>query len=200
MEVGHAYGGKIDTPGMKLLRFANRIPLLYDEANDVAFKIINDEIDWRRYKIPQDAPMAIITHVCSTKVPYKTVGKEYLADRPELERELKNAVREVLRKLASYVSRKGSMEFQKKRLNIYAKYLPLIAQFSTELSGKKKRPDYKKLLGSKAVLEEVGESEASSAEKTGEKMNDDETDKRSVSKGEVKQDAQQKLEEYGGSS
>ena len=195
-----AYGGKINTPGMKLLRFANRIPLLYDEANDVAFKIINDEIDWRRYKIPQDAPMAIITHVCSTKVPYKTVGKEYLADRPELERELKNAVREVLRKLASYVSRKGSMEFQKKRLNIYAKYLPLIAQFSTELSGKKKRPDYKKLLGSKAVLEEVGESEASSAEKTGEKMNDDETDKRSVSQGEVKQDAQQKLEEYGGSS
>lgn len=159
VEIGLAYGGKLIAPGIKLLRFANRIPLLYDEANDVAFKVINEEIDWKRYKIPQDAPIAIITHVCSTKVPYKTVGKEYLADRPELERELKNAAREVLRKLSSYVARKGSIEFQKKRMNIYAKYLPLIARFSTDLSGKKKPPNYKRLLGSKTVLEAIGEGE-----------------------------------------
>jgi DNA topoisomerase VI subunit B len=155
VEVGLAYGGKTIAPGVRLLRFANRIPLLYDEANDVAFKVINEEIDWKRYKIPQDAPIAVITHVCSTKVPYKTVGKEYLADRPELERELKNAVREVLRKLAGFVSRKGSMEFQKKRMNIYGKYLPLIARFSTDLSGKKKMPNYKKLLSSQEITELV---------------------------------------------
>ena len=146
VEVGLAYGGKNAEPGLKLLRFANRIPLLYDEANDVAWKVVNEEIDWKRYKIPQDAPLTIITHVCSTKVPYKTVGKEYLADRPELERELKNGLREVLRRLSAYLSRKSTLAFVKKKMNIYEKYLPLIARFSAELIGAPRLPNYRKLL------------------------------------------------------
>jgi DNA topoisomerase-6 subunit B len=153
VEVGLAYGSKTLPHGLRLFRFANRIPLLYDEASDVAWKVVNEEIDWRRYKIPQDAPLAIITHVCSTKVPYKTVGKEYLADRPELERELKNAVRDVLRKLSSYLSRKGSMEMVKRKMNIYGKYLPLIAKFATELAQEKRPPRYKGLLGDKDEVE-----------------------------------------------
>jgi DNA topoisomerase-6 subunit B len=149
VEVGLAYGSKVLPPGLKLLRFANRIPLLYDEASDISWKVITEEIDWKRYHVPQaqDAQIAVITHVCSTKIPYKTVGKEYLADRPELERELKNALREVLRKLSIYLSKKGSMEQVKRKMNIYAKYLPLIARFATELSGAKRPPRYKILLG-----------------------------------------------------
>lgn len=197
VEVGLAYGGKNIQPGIKLLRFANRIPLLYDEANDVAFKMINEEIDWKRYKIPQDAPIAIITHVCSTKAPYKTVGKEYLADRPELERELKNALREVLRKLSSFVSHKGSMEFQKKRFNIYAKYLPLIARFSTELSGKKKPPDYKKLLKSQTVQDIVGTGTTEDGTQPSEIST---VTIESPAEIEVKQDAQERLEKYSDSS
>jgi len=146
VEVGLAYGGKNVEPGLKLLRFANRIPLLYDEANDVSWKVVNEEIDWKRYKIPQDAPLTIITHVCSTKVPYKTVGKEYLADRPELERELKNGLREVLRRLSAYLSRKSTLAFVKKKMNIYEKYLPLIARFSAELIEAPRPPNYRKLL------------------------------------------------------
>ncbi len=197
VEVGLAYGGKAIQPGIKLLRFANRIPLLYDEANDVAFKMINEEIDWKRYKIPQEAPIAIITHVCSTKVPYKTVGKEYLADRPELERELKNALREVLRKLSTFVSHKGSVEFQKKRFNIYAKYLPLISKFSTELSGKKKSPDYKKLLKSQTVQDLVAEGTEANQEATEEVPAVKEV---SESDEKVKQDAQERLEKYSNGS
>jgi DNA topoisomerase-6 subunit B len=182
VEVGIAYGGKLLSQGMRLLRFANRIPLLYDEANDVAFKIINEEIDWKRYRIPQDAPIAIITHVCSTKVPYKTVGKEYLADRPELERELKNATRDILRKLSVFLSRKGSMEFAKKRLNIYGRYLPLIAKFSSSLSGTKKLPDYKKLMKTEEVI---------SVEET-----PSETEALEPDKVNKKEDEQQRLEEF----
>ena len=110
VEVGLVYGGKVLEPGRKLFRFANRIPLLYDESSDVSFKVINEEIDWRRYHVPDDAPVAVITHICSTKVPYKTVGKEYIADRPEIEAEIKNAVREALRRLSVFLSKKGSME------------------------------------------------------------------------------------------
>lgn len=198
VEVGIAYGGKILSQGMRLLRFANRIPLLYDEANDVAFKIINEEIDWKRYRIPQDAPIAIITHVCSTKVPYKTVGKEYLADRPELERELKNATRDILRKLSVFLSHKGSMEFAKKRMNIYGKYLPLIARFSSDLAGQKKPPDYKKLMKAQEVLgleEEAGMGEPALVEENTDVQdvaNDSESTKASK-----KEDEQQRLEEFG---
>ena len=147
VEVGLAYGGKVLQPGIKLYRFANRIPLLYDESSDVSFKVITEEIDWKRYHVPQDAPIAIITHVCSTKIPYKTVGKEYIADRPEIERELKNGLREALRKLSAYLSRKGSMEAVQRKMNIYSKYLPLIAQFAKELAEQKRVPKYRKLLG-----------------------------------------------------
>lgn len=199
VEVGLAYGGKNLAPGTRLLRFANRIPLLYDEANDVAFKVVNEEIDWKRYKIPQDAPIAVITHVCSTKVPYKTVGKEYLADRPELERELKNAVREVVRKLSLFVSHKGSMEFAKKRMNIFGKYLPLIAKFSTNLSGKRKPPKYKSLLGSDVAIEPGSDAQQAISEETAKQVAEvvakDESSKK-VKDG----NAQQSLEEFGSGS
>jgi len=156
VEVGLAYGGKVIQPGLKLYRFANRIPLLYDEANDISWRIL-EEVDWKRYRIPDGAPLAVITHVCSTKIPYKTVGKEYLADRPELERELKNGIRDVLRNLAGYLSRKGSIEQVKRKMNILGKYLPLIATFSTDLSGATRPPRYRRLIGqSEEVYEGQG--------------------------------------------
>ena len=146
IEVGVAYGGKVLQPGVKLFRFANRIPLLYDESSDVSFKVLNEDVDWRRYHVPQDAPVAVITHICSTKIPYKTVGKEYIADRPEIERDIRNAAREALRRLGLYLSRKGSMEAVQRKMNIYGKYLPLIAKFSTDLAGQKSLPNYKNLM------------------------------------------------------
>jgi DNA topoisomerase-6 subunit B len=147
IEIGIAYGGKMLQPGVKLFRYANRIPLLYDESSDVSFKVLNEEVDWRRYHVPQDAPIAVITHICSTKIPYKTVGKEYIADRPEIERDIKNASREALRRLGIFLSRKGSMEAVQRKMNIYGKYLPLIARFATELAEKRRPPNYQKLVG-----------------------------------------------------
>lgn len=147
VEVAVAYGGKVLQPGMRLFRFANRIPLLYDESSDVSFEVLNEQVDWRRYHVPQDAPLGVITHICSTRIPYKTVGKEYIADRPEIEREIKNASREALRRLGIFLSRKGSMEAVQRKINIYGKYLPLIAKFSTELAGEKKLPKYRRLIG-----------------------------------------------------
>ena len=148
VEVGLAYGGKVNGGGVKLFRYANRIPLLYDEGSDIAWQVVKDlAIDKKRaYKIPDNAPLALITHVCSTKVPFKTAGKEFLADRPEIERELKNAVREVLRQLRLHLSRKSSQEAVKRRRDIYTKYLPLIAEFSKDLSGKKTLPNFQPML------------------------------------------------------
>src|SRR5580704_15946897 len=157
VEVGLVYGGKALEPGRKLFRFANRIPLLYDESSDVSFKVLNEEIDWRRYHVPDDAPVGVITHICSTKVPYKTVGKEYIADRPEIEAEIRNAVREALRRLSVYLSKKGSMEAVQRKMGIYSKYLPLIAKFSQELAGEKHPPKYKQLIRDEREAEEAEE-------------------------------------------
>jgi len=153
IEMGIAYGGKISSRGMKVYRFANRIPLLYDEGSDVVLKVVNDT-DWSRYKIKGDPPLVIVSHICSTRVPYKTVGKENVADRPEIERELKLALLSLSRKLSSFMSKRGQAEAAIKRKNLYSKYIPLIAQFCTELAGKKKEPNYKKMITEEPIVEE----------------------------------------------
>ena len=168
VEVGVAYGGKVLQPGPKLFRFANRIPLLYDESSDVSFQVMA-EMDWRRYHVPPDAPIGVISHICSTKIPYKTVGKEYIADRPEIEREIKNGMREALRRLGLFLSKKGSMEAVQRKMNIYGKYLPLIAKFSAELAGEKKLPKYSKLVGEEgeAMADASAIEESDPEEETG---------------------------------
>ncbi len=153
VEMGIAYGGDIPQTGLKVYRFANRIPLLYDEGSDVVLKVVN-ETDWSRYKVKGEPPLVIVSHICSTRIPYKTVGKENVADRPELERELKNALQYLARKLAVHMSRQGMADMAKKRANLYTKYVPIIAQFATELSGKKKEPNYKQLIRMGSEIEE----------------------------------------------
>jgi DNA topoisomerase-6 subunit B len=148
VEVGIAYGGSVPkTGGFVLYRFANRIPLLYDEASDVSFRVISS-MNWRRYKVQPEMPIAILVHICSTKVPYKTVGKEFIADRAEVRREIANELREVARQLGHFLTRKEHVNTEKKRLSIFAKYLPRIAQFSAMLAHKEKIPDVDKLLKS----------------------------------------------------
>src|SRR5437764_7240883 len=147
IEVGIASGKQIETQGKILLfRFANKIPLLFDEASDVSWKVV-DQIDWRGYRvIPGETPLAVFVHVCSTKIPYKTVGKEFIADRPEVEHEILNAIREASRNLRIYLSRREHLAQEKKRVDVFEKYLPKVAQFSTKLSKAKKEPDIKPLL------------------------------------------------------
>ena len=148
VEVGIAYGGEIPKKdGFLIYRFANRIPLLYDEASDVSVKVI-EAMNWRRYKVTPDMPIAIMVHICSTKVPYKTVGKEFIADRPEVRREIANGLREVARQIQHFLTRIEHVDREKKRLGVFSKYLPKIAQFSAKLAGKEKLPDIDKLLRS----------------------------------------------------
>lgn len=148
VEVGIAYGGEIPKKGNFIIyRFANRIPLLYDEASDVSVKVIN-AMNWRRYKVTPDMPIAILVHICSTKVPYKTVGKEFISDRPEVRREVANGLREVARQLQHFLTKREHVDRQKKRLGVFSKYLPKIAQFSAKLAGKDRLPNIEKLLRS----------------------------------------------------
>ncbi|MFQ5762805.1 MAG: DNA topoisomerase VI subunit B [Candidatus Bathyarchaeia archaeon] len=159
VEVAVAYGGEVPkTGGPVLYRFANRIPLLYDEASDVSWKVINDLLNWRYYHVDfPDAALAIVVHICSTKIPYRSVGKEFIADIPEIEREILNGVRDAARDLSIFLSRKKAIETEKRRLDVFERFLPKIAQFSAQLAGRKELPDVKPLL--KSVVKYGSEDE-----------------------------------------
>ncbi|MCW3986181.1 MAG: DNA topoisomerase VI subunit B [Candidatus Bathyarchaeota archaeon] len=152
VEAAIAYGGDIPKRGdFVLYRFANRIPLLYDEASDVSFRVVKS-MNWRRYKVSQDMPVAVLVHICSTKIPYKTVGKEFIADRPEVKREILNGIRGAARHLQRFLSKREHVEREKRRLSVFSKYLPKIAKFSTQLAGREKEPDIRKLLESVNII------------------------------------------------
>lgn len=154
IEVGIAYGGKVPVrEDIVLYRFANKIPLVYDESGDVSWKIVKS-INWRKYGLTPGMPFAILVHICSTKIPWKTVGKEMVADRPEVSREILNGIRDVARRLEVYLSRKERVKREKIRLSIFAKYLPKIAEFSTKLAGKEKIPNIDDLLRRAKKIEE----------------------------------------------
>jgi len=158
VEAAIAYGGKIPpSENIQIYRFANKIPLLYDERADVVWKVVSEKIDWSNYNVPKIAPLAVITHICSLKVPYKTVGKEAIADRPEIERELTIAIRECARALKHYLIKVEKRTITIKRLSIYAKYLPKIAKFSAEIIDRKEPPDITKLLKKMGVTPDIME-------------------------------------------
>ncbi|MEM2028197.1 MAG: DNA topoisomerase VI subunit B, partial [Candidatus Bathyarchaeia archaeon] len=120
---------------------------------DVSWRIVKS-IDWRNYGLTLGMPFAVLVHVCSTKIPWKTVGKEMIADRPEVSREILNGVREVARQLGAYLSRKERVKREKARLSVFAKYLPKIAEFSAKLAGKEEIPSVGELLRRARKLEE----------------------------------------------
>lgn len=130
VEVGLSYGGKTPVGEDKpvVLRYANKIPLLYDEASDMVVEVVRDEISWDHYMITFPAPILVLVHVCSTKVPFKGVGKESIADVPELRREVKLAVMEAARELKQYISKKMKEEEAKKKAESIAKYIPEVAR------------------------------------------------------------------------
>jgi DNA topoisomerase-6 subunit B len=130
VEVGIAYGGQIPPSNEPiLLRYANKIPLLYDEKADVAWKVVDPRnFDWKAYLVTFPAPLAVLTHIASTNVPYKGVGKESVDDVPEIEQELRNALREAARRLRDYLLRKKKEEEAKKRVITFMKYTPEVAK------------------------------------------------------------------------
>jgi DNA topoisomerase-6 subunit B len=129
VEVGLAYGGSIPLSEEPIiLRYANKVPLIYDEKSDVIWKVIS-EIDWKRYGIEEETkPLVVMVHLCSTKIPFKSAGKESIAEVEEIEREIKNGIMQAGRKLKEYLHEKKKEEEIKKKLITYLKYVPEVSR------------------------------------------------------------------------
>ncbi len=135
-----AYGGEIKPPDpndINLFRFANKIPLIYDSYNDVSMKVIK-EINWNIYKVNiYQEPIAFFVHVCSTKIPYKTLGKEYIANQPEIYKEIELSLRKNARTLSAYINKKKEIEYQKARHKFLKEYIERIIRFASILADEK---------------------------------------------------------------
>lgn len=147
VEVGLAYGGSITEP--RIMRLANRVPLLY-QAGDCAITKSIMGIDWKRYGIDADklptGPVAIFVHIFSVWVPFTSESKEAVASYPVIIKELKLAIQEAARKMQLYLNKKfRSVEAAKKK-EMFRNYSDELAQSLAALTGKKKADIYKILM------------------------------------------------------
>ena len=143
VEVGIVYGGNLpkDKP-IKILRFANRIPLLYQQG-DCAITTAIESIDWRRYGLEQPSgngipigPAIFLTHVASTQIPYTSESKEAIADVEAIENEIKLAFRECARKVQTHINKKVRRVKTREKFDLITKILPEIAKKSAHMLNK----------------------------------------------------------------
>jgi DNA topoisomerase-6 subunit B len=141
VEVGLAYGGnQSKEEQVHILRYANRVPLLYQQGACAITKSIT-ATNWKSYGVQQSngsiptGPLTILVHLSSVWVPFTSESKEALAHYPEIIKELKLAVQEAGRKLQLYVSKKHRVQNQLERANLFEKYMPEVADALSRLTG-----------------------------------------------------------------
>jgi DNA topoisomerase VI subunit B len=143
VEVGLVYGGGLpaDQP-VQILRFANRVPLLFQQgACAITTAIAN--LDWRRYGLDQKGgsgvpvgPAVILVHLASTKVPFTSEAKEAVAEDPEIDKELTLAFQTAARHLRTHISRQSRRAFAGEKFAIIQRILPKLAEKTSHLVGK----------------------------------------------------------------
>jgi DNA topoisomerase-6 subunit B len=141
VEVGMAYGGKLpaDEP-CDLYRFANRVPLLYQQAAcSVSKSVIS--AGWRAYGLSQPkgalpvGPLVLVVHIASVWVPFTSESKEAIAHYPEILREVRLAVQEAGRALGSHIRRLKRFSAEHKKRSYIDKYIPRIGEALREILG-----------------------------------------------------------------
>ncbi len=148
IEVGIAYGGELGSdkhddvgedengkgkkdagPGqVRVIRFANRVPLLYQQSSCCTFKAVV-ETAWNNYGLSQSkgalprGPVVILIHMASVWVPFISEGKEAIADYDEIRKEVRLAISECGRRLATLLRRKKKKADYGKRRDVFTRYI-----------------------------------------------------------------------------
>ncbi|MDF1537624.1 MAG: DNA topoisomerase VI subunit B [Candidatus Thorarchaeota archaeon] len=123
-----------------LFRFANRVPLLYNNSDDVFAKVLK-RISWSRYGVDEKSSVSLFVHFCSTRVPYSAAGKQSLASVGSIEDEILALYRELGRRLSKMTQKRGQTgRYQKKRREFTSTF-KLLAKFSSDLAGTSEVPE-----------------------------------------------------------
>jgi len=139
IEAGVAYGGQ--QPGdqpVNCIRYANRVPLLYQQGACAANKSILATA-WKNYGLQQSrgalpiGPLTIFIHIASVWVPFTSESKEAIAHYPEILKEMRLALQDVGRKLGTYVNKKHRVGVELKKRSYIEKYVPHISDTLIEI-------------------------------------------------------------------
>ncbi|KAM3741063.1 hypothetical protein ACB098_08G147400 [Castanea mollissima] len=126
VEAGVSVGGKDVKQGLNIFRFANRIPLLFEQGADVVTRTALKRINWNSYKINQTQDkIGVFVSVVSTKIPFKGTGKEYIGDDiSEIATAVKSAIQQCCIQLKSKIVKKIQAREQQERKRNLSKYIP----------------------------------------------------------------------------
>jgi len=140
VEVGLIFGGNMpaDKP-VEILRFANRVPLMYQQGGCLLTKTI-ESVDWRQYGLDQaggrgvpKGPAAILVHLASTNVQFTSEAKEALSDNEEVAIEVRKAILEMGRGLRRHLEKQKKRAKTKEKFELINDILPAIAEKSASI-------------------------------------------------------------------
>ncbi|MBM4262540.1 MAG: DNA topoisomerase VI subunit B [Deltaproteobacteria bacterium] len=126
----------------RVIRYANRVPLLYQQSACSTFKAVLDT-SWKNYNISQSrgalpaGPMVIFVHMASVWVPFTSESKEAIADYDEIRKEIKLALQECGRRLGVFLRRRERAAGEFRRRNIFQLYIEEVAEACGRLKGGK---------------------------------------------------------------
>jgi len=126
----------------RVIRYANRVPLLYQQSACATFKSVLDTT-WRNYGVAQSrgalpaGPMVIFVHMASVWVPFTSESKEAIADYDEIRKEIKLALQECGRRLGVFLRRRERAKSEFRRRNIFALYIEEVVEACARLKGGK---------------------------------------------------------------
>ena len=124
----------------RVMRFANRVPLLYQQAACAIYKAVLDTT-WRNYGVPQSrgalpsGPMIVFVHMASVWVPFTSESKEAIADYDEIRKEITLALRECGRRLGAFLRRRERAHSEHRRRNIFELYIEEVVDSCNRLKG-----------------------------------------------------------------
>ncbi len=143
VEAGIAYGGAQETEGpVTIMRFANRVPLLYQQGACIVTKAIT-QTNWRPYGLSQGSgslpqgPVTVLVHIASVWVPFTSESKEAIAHYPEISKEVRLALQECGRMLGMYINKKKRVKDEFKKRSYIEKYIPHVVEALEEILGKR---------------------------------------------------------------
>lgn len=140
VEVGLIFGeGMAADKHVEVLRFANRVPLMYQQGGCLLTKAI-ESVDWRQYGLEQaggkgvpKGPAAILVHLASTNVQFTSEAKEALSDNEFVFEETRKAMLEMGRGLRKHLEKKKKMAKTREKFELINDILPAIAEKSASI-------------------------------------------------------------------
>ncbi|RMH30753.1 MAG: DNA topoisomerase VI subunit B, partial [Planctomycetota bacterium] len=165
IEAAIAFGGNLPADGSaRVIRFANRVPLLYQQSACSAFKAVT-ETAWKNYGLSQPrgaapiGPLVVMIHMASVWVPFTSESKEAIADYDEIRKEMKLALQECGRKLGQYVRRRQRMKREGEKRDVFERYIGEIAKACNAITGSDAKQIYDALLEQARARTEIADAQ-----------------------------------------